>query len=87
MADKLKEQVYIIPLGKVRRVPRWRRSAKAIKDIREFLGHHMKSEDVKLDATINEKVWSRGSQKPPARIRVRAMKLEDGQVQAELAEE
>lgn len=87
MAEKLKEQVYIIPLGTVRRVPRWRRSAKAIKDIREFLGRHMKSEDVKLDASINEKVWSRGSQKPPARIRVRAMKLEDGQVQAELAEE
>jgi len=87
MADKLKEQVYIIPLGKVRRVPRWRRSAKAIKDIREFLEHHMKSEDVKLDATINEKIWSRGSQKPPVRIRIRAMKLEDGQVQAELAEE
>ena len=87
MTDKLKEQVYIIPLGTVRRVPRWRRSAKAIKDIREFLGRHMKSDDVKLDASINEKVWSRGSQKPPARIRVRAMKLEDGQVQAELAEE
>jgi len=87
MVDKLKEQVYVIPLGTVRRVPRWRRSAKAMKDIREFLGHHMKSEDVKLHSSINEKVWSRGSQKPPARIRVRAMKLEDGQVQAELAEE
>ncbi|MDD3912777.1 MAG: 50S ribosomal protein L31e, partial [Methanocorpusculum sp.] len=36
---------------------------------------------------INELVWARGSQKPPRRIRVRAMKFEDGQVQAELAEE
>jgi large subunit ribosomal protein L31e len=87
MTNTLNEQIYNIPLGKVRRVPRWRRSARAIKDIREFLGHHMKSEDVKLDASINEKIWSRGSQKPPVRIRVRAMKLEDGQVQAELAEE
>jgi large subunit ribosomal protein L31e len=87
MANTLKEQIYIIPLGKVRRVPRWRRSAKAIKDIREFLGRHMKSEDVKLDSSINEKIWSRGSQKPPVQIRIRAMKLEDGHVQAELAEE
>jgi large subunit ribosomal protein L31e len=47
----------------------------------------MKTEDVKLDKTINEKVWSRGSGKPPSKIRVRAMKLEDGQVQAELAPE
>lgn len=35
-------------------------------------GTHMKSEDVSLHASINEKVWSRGSQKPPARIRVKA---------------
>jgi len=48
---------------------------------------HMKSDDVKLDQTINEKVWERGSEKPPRKIRVRAMKFEDGQVQAELAEE
>jgi large subunit ribosomal protein L31e len=47
----------------------------------------MKSEDVKLDKSINEKVWENGSQKPPRKIRVRAMKFEDGQVQAELAEE
>ena len=47
----------------------------------------MKSGDVKLDMSINERIWERGSQKPPLRIRVRAMKFEDGQVQAELAEE
>ena len=47
----------------------------------------MKSEDVKLDKSINEHVWSRGSEKPPAKIRVRAMKFEDGQVQAEFAGE
>jgi large subunit ribosomal protein L31e len=47
----------------------------------------MKSEDVKIDKSINEKVWDRGSTKPPSKIRVRAMKMEDGQVQAELAEE
>jgi large subunit ribosomal protein L31e len=47
----------------------------------------MKSDDVKLDKSINEAVWARGSQKPPRRIRVRAMKFDDGQVQAELAEE
>lgn len=87
MAEKLKEQIYIIPLGRVKRVSRWRRSPKAMKDIRAFLVHHMKSEDVRLDMSINEHVWMRGTEKPPAKIRVRAMKLEDGHVQAELAEE
>lgn len=87
MVEKLKEQLYVIPLGGVKRVPRWRRSAKAMKDIRAFLGKHMKSEDVRLAQNINERIWARGTEKPPGRVRVRAMKLEDGQVQAELAEE
>lgn len=87
MVDVLKEQIYVIPLRDVKRAPRWKRSNKAVKDIRAFLAKHMKSEDVKLDRSINEKVWDRGSEKPPRKIRVRAMKFEDGQVQAELAEE
>jgi large subunit ribosomal protein L31e len=87
MAEKLQEHIYIIPLRDSRRAPRWKRSNTAIKDIRKYLARHMKSEDVKLDRSINEKVWDRGSTKPPSKIRVRAMKMEDGQVQAELAEE
>ena len=87
MADILKEQIYVIPLRDVKMAPRWKRSPKAIKVIRAFLKQHMKSEDIKIDASINEKIWERGSQKPPRKIRVRAMKFEDGQVQVELAEE
>ena len=83
MAEALKEHIYIIPLREVKRSPRWKRGNTAIKDIRAFLGRHMKSEDVKLDKSINEKVWENGSGKPPRKIRVRAMKFEDGQVQAE----
>jgi large subunit ribosomal protein L31e len=87
MAEKMQEHIYIIPLRDARRMPRWKRSNGAIKDIRNYLAKHMKSEDVKLDQAINEKVWARGSSKPPSKIRVRAMKMEDGQVQAELAPE
>jgi large subunit ribosomal protein L31e len=87
MAEKLKEHIYVVPLRDAKRSPRWKRCNTAIKDIRAFLVQHMKSEDVKLDSSINEKVWENGSQKPPRKIRIRAMKFEDGQVQAELAEE
>ncbi len=87
MVEKMNEQIYVIPLRDAKRAPRWRRSNAAIKDIRSFLSRHMKSDDVKLDASINERVWERGSEKPPRRIRVRAMKFDDGQVQAELAKE
>ena len=81
------ERFYIIPLRDVKRMPCYKRANAAIKDIRHYLEHHMKSTDVKLDKSINEAVWARGSQKPPRRIRVRAMKFDDGQVQAELSEE
>ena len=87
MAEKMEERIYIIPLRDVLRSPRWKRCNTAVKDIRAYLAKHMKSEDVRLDRSINEKVWEHGSEKPPQKIRVRAMKMEDGQVQAELAEE
>jgi large subunit ribosomal protein L31e len=87
MVEKLKEQIYIIPLRDVQHTPRWERGKRAMKAIRDYLARHMKSEEIKLDRSINEAVWERGSHKPPTRIRVRAMKFEDGQVQAELAEE
>ena len=74
MAEQMQEHIYIIPLRDARRMPRWKRANGAIKDIRKYLAKHMKTEDVKLDKTINEKVWSRGSGKPPSKIRVRAMK-------------
>jgi large subunit ribosomal protein L31e len=87
MADILNEQIYIIPLRDVKKAPRWKRSNRAIKEIRSYLSKHMKSEEIKLDKSINEMIWKQGSEKPPRKIRVRAMKFEDGQVQAELAEE
>ncbi len=87
MVEKLKEQIYVIPMIQTKKVPRWIRASRAVKEIRQYLARHMKSQDIKIDASINEKIWSRGSENPPSRIRVRAMKFEDGQVQAELAEE
>ncbi|MDI6718461.1 MAG: 50S ribosomal protein L31e [Methanomicrobiales archaeon] len=87
MVEKLQEQIYVIPMIQTKRVPRWTRASRAVKEVRQYLARHMKSDDIKIDASINEKIWSRGAENPPPRIRVRAMKFEDGQVQAELAEE
>ncbi len=87
MVEKLQEQIYVVPLKMTKRVPRWKRANRAIKEIREFLQRNMDSDNVKLDKGINERVWSRGIERPSSRIRIRAMKFEDGEVQAELAEE
>ncbi|MGF7118516.1 50S ribosomal protein L31e [Methanobacterium oryzae] len=80
------ERVYVIPLRKVKDVPRTIRSPRAIRYIKEFIGKHMKAEDIKIDASVNEKVWERGIQKVPPKIKVKAIKDEDGTVAVTLVE-
>ena len=50
---------------------------------------HMKVEDVVIDSSINEKIWERGIQKIPSKIKVKATLVEEDDeryVKAELAE-
>ncbi len=81
------EKIYTIPLKAVRGVPRWQRCNRAIKEIRNYLAKHMKAdqEKIHLDASINEIVWGHGSKKASSKIRIKAMKFEDGVVEAEVA--
>jgi len=71
---------YVIPLRTAwKRVPRYKRANKAIKEIKEFLVRHMKIRDgdlnkIKVSKYINEFVWSRGIKKPPIKIKVFAKK-------------
>jgi large subunit ribosomal protein L31e len=81
------EQIYTIPLREAKEYPAWKRSNKAIKIIREYLSKHMKVEEdkIKISAGLNESVWAHGIQKPPNKIRVKAVRSEEG-VTAELVE-
>ena len=85
MADT--ERVYTIPLRVVKQVPVYRRSNRAMTEVRAYLAHHMKTspENVKIDPGLSEVIWARGDPKPPSRVRVRAVKFEDGGVEAEFA--
>lgn len=76
------ERVYTVPLKGARRETRNRRAKGAVKLVKEFLKRHMKSGDVKIDQELNQTIWKRGSEKPPSKIRVRAVKLDDGSVEA-----
>ena len=80
------EKIFVIPLRKVKKVPQYKRARRAAKIVREYLARHMKSEEIKLDPKINEKLFERGVKKPPAKIRVKAVKDEDGLVNASLVE-
>ncbi|MFL2941863.1 MAG: 50S ribosomal protein L31e [Candidatus Poseidoniales archaeon] len=39
-----------------------------------------------IDPPVNHYIWSRGIEKPPSKVRVRALKFEDGSVIVHLAE-
>ena len=79
------ERIYTIPLRDVKKVPRTQRSPRATRQVRDFIQRHMKSNDVKIDASVNEKIWERGIQKIPPKIKVKATKDEDGMVLVTLA--
>jgi len=89
--DTKLEREYTIPLrNQWKRVPRYKKTNKAIRAIKEFLVKHMKVRDrdlkkVKIDKYLNEEVWFRGIRNPPARIKVKAIK-EEGIVRVELSE-
>jgi len=81
------ERIYVIPLrAATQRARRKKRTPRAVKTVREFLEHHMKSEDVKINEDLNRKLWERGIEKTLPRIRVKAVKQDDGSVEASLAE-
>ena len=82
------ERIITIPLRATKMAPRTKRANRAIKEIRENIMRHMKvdAEHVWIDTSLNEKIWERGIQKPPARISVKAIKFDDGLVEVSLAE-
>jgi len=85
------EREYIIPLReKCRVAPRYKKTNKAVKTIKEFLVRHMKIRDrdlskIKLDSYLNEALWARGIKNPPHKIKVKAIK-EGDIVKVELVE-
>ena len=82
----VEERIYTIPLGRAWISPRNKRTPRAVRIVRDFIQRHMKPENLILSNEVNERIWSRGIQKPPRRIRVRAAKDEEGTVTLYLAE-
>ncbi|MEM3783522.1 MAG: 50S ribosomal protein L31e [Candidatus Bathyarchaeia archaeon] len=96
----VEERFYTIPLGKAWLMPPNKRAPKAMRILRDFVKRHMKLEARKegeeeeevapkrliISNEVNERVWSRGVEKPPRKIRIRAAKDKDGNVTVYLAE-
>jgi large subunit ribosomal protein L31e len=95
----VEERFYTIPLQKALVRPPKKRAPRAMSLIKVFVTKHMKL-DVKISEEdeaeelpqlivspeVNEKVWSRGIEKPPRKIKTRVTKDKDGNVFVYLAE-
>ena len=81
------EKIYVIPLKK-KGFKTSNAAPKAIKRVKNFLIRHMKveSENIWIDDSLNNAIWSHGKYKMPNKIRVKAVKFDDGVVEAYLPE-
>jgi large subunit ribosomal protein L31e len=96
----VEERIYTVPLGKALIMPPHKRTPRAMRMLRIFITKHMKLEAKKEGETeeesepgqliisneVNERMWTRGVEKPPRKIRVRAAKDKEGNVTVYLAE-
>ena len=87
--EEKKERLVTVPLRYAHNQPRTRRADLAISTIREFVGKQMKvpKEKVWMAPEVNEAVWARGKQKPPAKLKVKVEKWADGAVEVTIPEE
>ncbi|MFQ6064686.1 MAG: 50S ribosomal protein L31e [Candidatus Bathyarchaeia archaeon] len=92
----VEERIYTIPLSRAWIAPRRKRAPRAVRLVRSYIERHMKvgatpeeegeAERLVISNEVNEKLWSRGIQKPPRRVRVRVAKDVEGTITVYLAE-
>ncbi len=91
------EMVFTVPLTVTRHVPRTKRAPRAIKEIKDYVRQHLADKtmskeevpekDVWIDYRLNEHLWSKGIEHPPRKVRVKAIRFEDGLIEVSLPEE
>ena len=93
----VEERIYTVPLRKAWIAPPNKRAPRAMRILKSFITRHMRLEARKEEGEeepkklivsneVNERIWSRGIEKPPRKIRVRAAKDKEGNVTIYLAE-
>jgi large subunit ribosomal protein L31e len=99
--EVVEERFYTVPLGKAWIMPPNRRAPRAMRILKAFITKHMKmkarpetSEEGEekeaarliISNDVNLRIWSKGIEKPPRKIRVRVTKDKEENVTVHLAE-
>ncbi|MHA1847475.1 MAG: 50S ribosomal protein L31e [Promethearchaeota archaeon] len=78
--DITEERTYTVPLSRAYLRPPKKRAKRAINLIKKFFKRHMKPEELIILPEVNQEIWSRGIEKPPRKIKIRATKSIEGTV-------
>jgi len=76
----VEEKFYDLNLRRIWNAPREKRTPRAVRFLRDFVAHRMKTDEVSISEETNSMLWQRGISKPPRKIRVRVVKDKDGRV-------
>lgn len=76
----VEEKFYDLNLRRIWTAPREKRTPRAVRFLREFVGRRMKTDEVAISEEANSMLWARGISKPPRKIRVRVVKDKEGRV-------
>jgi len=72
------EKLFTIPLRREWiRVPRWRRTKRAVDAVRAFVTRFAKAKEVKIGRWLNLEIWGNGAKSPPSRVVVKITKDKD----------
>lgn len=83
--DEKKDIIYTIPLKRIYWGRRRNRADRAIRLIRKFVARHFHVDQVIIDPSVNEYIWSRGREKPPRRITIRVIRVSESTAKVLLA--
>jgi large subunit ribosomal protein L31e len=86
--DEVVTRTVVVPLGNaIKGIPRAKRAARAIKEIRKVVARAMKENEsaVWIFGDVNEAIWARGRARPPMKIKVFVEEIEEGHIEVTLA--
>jgi len=78
-ADEFEERVVTVPLREATKAPSNEQADEAMKIVRSHLAKQFGVEEsvVRLDPSLNERMWEQGRSSPPSKLRVHAARFQD----------
>ena len=77
----------IVPLRKAWNITRYKRAPRAIQIIKDEVIRHLKvlpEEEIYIDPEVNEKIWERGFENPPRKIKLTVIRHDEPDIPIEV---